>query len=159
MSFAPENPRRQAILEALVQHPGSSFRGLARRAGIPTGTCRHHLNMLERDRRAWSTRIGGRLAIFVGTKPAQAEWVAVQHMPDALDRRLLTLVEHGPVRGQNTFLNAAADTPKSTVQHRLHRLVRWGVLRVHHQGRWLIYTLSPAQLGNLVPTGSQEVSA
>jgi hypothetical protein len=120
-----DHPRRQAILAVLAAHPGCTFRGVARQAGIPSGCVRHHLNVLERQSRAWSTRIGGRLAIFAGTKPDHAQWVAVQHLPDSLDRRLLNLAANGPVRGQQTFFPACPDTPPSTVQHRLARLVRW----------------------------------
>lgn len=154
-----EHPRRKAILEILASHPGCSFRRLARLVGMPTGCARHHLTVLERERRAWSTRFGGRLAIFRGPKPERAEWVAVHHLPDGLDRRLLGLMQHGPVRGQQAFFDACQGTSRSTLQHRLARLQRWGLLTVRFQGRWLIYTLAPGVISNGVLQGTQEVPA
>jgi hypothetical protein len=115
--------------------------------------------MLERDCRAWSARVGGRLAIFAGAKPLQADWVAVQHLPDALDRRLLGIAETGPVTGQEAFFQVCPETPRSTLQHRLARLQRWGLLSVRYQGRWLIYTLAPGMIGSVALRGSQEVPA
>lgn len=157
MRNATEHPRRQAILAALERTPGTSFRTLAKRVGIPTGTCRHHLSMLERRGLAWSTRIGGRLAIFVGSKPQHAEWVALQQMPDALDQRLLGMVQRGPVCGQAVFFSICPKTPKSTVQHRLARLRRWGLLKVNHQGRFLIFSLPPPASHLEAPTEPLEV--
>jgi hypothetical protein len=135
------HPRRVALHALVAQNPGRSFRGLVKLAGIPAGTARHHLTVLERQKRVWSRRVGGRLAHFAGSRPPD-ERACLQLLArgrDPLDQALLDVARLGEVRGQGPFFAACNGIPRSTAQHRLARLVRDGLLTRTDHGRWAVY--------------------
>ncbi|MHB8634550.1 MAG: helix-turn-helix domain-containing protein [Thermoplasmatota archaeon] len=123
--------RNRAILLALIENrPGMTFRSLVAASGIASGTTRHHLNVLVRQRRIWYARIGCRLAHYPGAQPTtDAERLyAMLAGLDGLDRTLLAVMALGDVRGQRPFLDAAQGVPRSTVQNRLERLQARGFI-------------------------------
>lgn len=135
--------RRQIIEEALRRRPGLSFRRVCHVTHIPSGTTRHHLNVLVRQQRIWYTRVGPRLAHFAGAKPETeaARRDAVVATFDYVDSVLYRVArDEGPVP-QKSMLDRF-DGPLSTVQHRIKRLVRLGFLKECPQGRYKFYTVA-----------------
>lgn len=136
---------RREIIEATVEKtPGLSFRQVVATTKIPSGTVRHHINVLAREGRVWYTRLGGRLAHFAGRKPtspiALREVVAASF--DKMDARIyLAVRDEGPLV-QKDILERFGDEPISTVQHRVKRLVRFGILSEQWRDRYREYNVS-----------------
>lgn len=140
-SEALEHPRRSLIYELIKAEPGLNFRALARRAGIAPGTVQFHLRVLCYSRLIWCTYHGSRHRFFPGTEPINEEGIQkalALHALDGLDRRVLDLVRDNP-RNQKAVLDEFPQLPRSTVQHRLSRMVRQGFLVVRPRGRHIVY--------------------
>lgn len=136
--------RRQAIEDLLRHRPGLSFRQIVKLTGIPAGSARHHLSVLIRRRRVWYTTLGNRLAHFTGKKPvtpaALREAVAVSF--DRTDACIyLAVRDEGPLMQKEILARFKAE-PVSTVQHRVKRLVRFGILDEQCMGRYHEYTVA-----------------
>lgn len=143
-SKAAAEARRECIESAIQSHPGLSFRQVVAATRIPAGTTRHHLSVLVRAGRVWYTQLGGRLAHFAGAKPASAvmrrDVVAASF--DEIDGRIYWHVrDEGPV-SQGEILALFSDESKSTLQHRIKRLVRFGLLAERAQGRYKLYEVA-----------------
>jgi predicted transcriptional regulator len=132
------------IVDTVQATPGASFRQIVRETGIPAGTARHHLSVLIRRRRVWYTRMGCRLAHFTGERPQSGMGVirAVTATFDELDGRLyLAARDQGPLCQKDLVAVAPDVVPRSTVQHRIKRLVRLGILRETPMGRRCMYAV------------------
>ena len=111
---------RREIIEATVEKtPGLSFRQVVATTKIPSGTVRHHINVLAREGRVWYTRLGGRLAHFAGRKPtspiALREVVAASF--DKMDARIyLAVRDEGPLV-QKDILERFGDEPILSLIH------------------------------------------
>lgn len=143
-SKAAAEARREIIEDTLRKTPGLSFRQVCASTRIPAGTARHHLTMLVRTGRIWYTQLGGRLAHFAGSRPsspvARRDTVAASF--DQIDGRIYLLVrDHGPV-AQKEILDQFDDEPKATLQHRVKRLVRFGIISERPQGRYRMYEVA-----------------
>lgn len=138
------NANRRALLAIIHARPGLSFRALVQVSGLGSGTVRHHLTVMERHGLVWTLRVGSQLAHFGGSRPASADrrLAALAACCDPLDRALLDVVATQPVRGQRAFFEAAPATPRSSVMHRIQRLVTRGLLLRRDQGRWACYALA-----------------
>lgn len=136
---------RRCLIEDTLQHsPGLSFRQVCKATRIPAGTTRHHLNVLVRQGRIWYTTLGNRLAHFVGRKPQTPVQLreAVAATFDSVDGRIYLMVrDEGPLP-QKAILARFHEEPQSTVQHRIKRLVRLGILDERAQGRFRLYSLA-----------------
>ncbi len=142
-SKAAAEARRDVIESTVEKAPGLSFRQVVAATRIPAGTVRHHLNVLAREGRVWYTRLGGRLAHFAGTRPqspvALREAVATSF--DQTDARIyLAVRDEGPLV-QKDILERFTDEPVSTIQHRVKRLVRFGILTEQWRGRYREYNV------------------
>lgn len=142
---------REVLLRLVHQSPGLTFRGLGKASGIPAATVRHHVTVLMRLDAVWECRVGVRLLHFPGHKPV-ALWDQLEALRDVLDlvdRTFLDLADHGQL-SQAPFFDAAPHLPRSTVQNRLKRLVRYGLMTEGWQGRLHVYRstvgLKPSQL-------------
>lgn len=143
-SKAAAETRREIIEETLAKTPGLSFRQVVASTRIPAGTARHHLTVLSREGRVWYTRLGGRLAHFAGRRPSSPivmrDIVAASF--DAMDGRIyLAVRDQGPLV-QKDILERFDDEPISTIQHRIKRLVRFGILSEHWRGRYREYNVA-----------------
>jgi len=143
MSFEGEQ-RRQAILAAINEHPGLTFRALARATGIPTATLQGHRNILLRRGQAWLLRVEGRLLHFPGTRPACADVVRATWR-DALPEGLRELITEALAAGRQADILHAREAPHSTTQHRLSMLARWGFIAP--VGAWPIRYQRPQDEG------------
>lgn len=136
--------RREVIEDTLRRSPGLSFRQVCKSTRIPAGTARHHLNVLVRQGRVWYTTLGNRLAHFVGRRPDTAVQLreAVAATFDRVDARIyLAVRDEGPL-AQKDILCRFDEEPQSTVQHRVKRLVRLGILDELAQGRYRLYSVA-----------------
>lgn len=141
---ALRHPRRSRIQALVAARPASTFRQLVRCSGIPAGTLRHHLSILSRTGLVRVERDGVRLRHFPAGLDARARLAAT------LERQGLAEVYgfvavHGPV-SQHVVLDGLGG-PRSTTQHRLKRLVRFGVLSERPQGRRRLYAVAGAVPG------------
>ncbi len=143
---AAAEARREIIEDTLRRAPGLSFRQVCAVTRIPAGTTRHHLNVLVRRQRVWYTQLGSRLAHFVGRRPESpiARREAIAATFDKVDAGIyLAVRDEGPLM-QKDILDRFEDEPKATVQHRVKRLVRFGILVEQAQGRCRIYGVAEA---------------
>jgi DNA-binding IclR family transcriptional regulator len=118
------------------------FRDLARRSGLPTGTLAHHLSVLQRSGLIDQAAARGLRLVFVpslGPTAAVRTWVLRK---DGLAELYAYVARSGPV-AQRAVLDAFAALPRSTVQHRLHQLVRGGCITTREQGRFVHYAAVP----------------
>ncbi len=141
---AAAEARREMIEDTLRRSPGLSFRQVCSATRIPVGTARHHLNVLVRRQRIWYTQLGSRLAHFAGQKPTSpvARREAIAATFDKVDAGIyLAVRDEGPLM-QKDILDRLEEEPKATVQHRVKRLVRFGILAERPQGRCRFYEVA-----------------
>lgn len=133
---ALEHPRRARLLAAITAEPGLTFRQLVQSTGIPAGTVRHHLTILERCGLVRIERDGGALRHFLeGASPEDRLAVTLERR--GLDRVYAFVAVHGPVN-QKTILDAMPYS-RSTTQHKVQRLVQRGLMELKRQGRLCMY--------------------
>lgn len=138
---ALQHPARGRILDWVKADPGITFRALSRHLGIPQGTLRHHLNVLERCKLLREERVEGTIAFLPANDLRRARQVTILREPAMVALRDL-VASAGRIcqRDLITYLDGIWN--RSTVQNRLKRLVRAGVLRVHPQGRHSFYEVA-----------------
>lgn len=145
------HPRRARLMAILAESPGLGLRQLGCRSGIPLGTLAHHLALLIRSGAVWTTRHGPRLLHFPAPRldgPTPVRLAVEAHALDDFDRDLIAYLRAAP-QVQKRIIERYPDLPRSTVQHRLARLVKWGFLTVREQGRCLRYDVPRAIPGEL----------
>src|SRR5687768_6111121 len=141
---ALEHPRRRIVMDAIQARPGLGFRDLVRLTSIASGTLRHHLTVLRRSRLIWGTQHDAKVLHFPIQVPHEAHAlpeVLAKHVLDDFDSRIL---QHLRGAAAPVFQKALLDAhppavPRSTIQHRIKRLVRWGLITENRQGRWKRY--------------------
>lgn len=127
---------RQRILAVLDEHPGLCFRTLLRRTGLAAGILRHHVAVMERRGQLVVATCGQRVLHFTEETPPTPERIH-EAMLQELGPDWQTLYDHvtrHPGQRQGTILDAFPDQSRSTVQHRLWRLVELDILRVRPVG-------------------------
>ena len=136
------HPRRGAILALLEAEPGLCFRELMRRTGIGAGSLDHHVRRLVRAGMVWRVRHGPRILHFATDGPRRVREAVMRHGLDPVDQAILAWSRTAGPRRQLAFLDAppAQGMPRSSVQHRLGRLVRQGFLHADRKGRSLVYS-------------------
>ncbi len=139
----PQDPaNRLAVLAAIRAQPGLTFRGVVRVSGIAAGTAGHHVAMLERAQHAWTIHVGFRRLHFPGPRPAM-ESDQARHLVaalDELDRSLLGFIAAHPGAAQGDVVKAFVPRQRSSIQHRLGRLVKRGFVATRLSGRYVLYT-------------------
>jgi predicted transcriptional regulator len=135
-----DHPRREAILAFLAQNPGAGLREIGRATEIPTGTIAHHMGSLLRSGKVTETKHGNVRRFFLADDRL-AELDAAVALRDA---DLRSLVEHLVRAGPST--QGALVPPGvalSSVQSRLDRLVRIGLVASTRSGRFRHYEATP----------------
>jgi len=138
---AGAHPRREQILAVLRESPGMGFRELARRTGIAHGTLSHHVSILHRQGRVWTTRHSPRCLHYPGPRPSDGAGVrdaVVEHALDDVDREIVALASE-PVKQKDVLERFEGRMPPSTVQARLYALRRRGLLMESRAGRYVYY--------------------
>jgi predicted transcriptional regulator len=145
-----EHPNRSLILAVLHEHPGVGFRELTRLTGLASGTMQHHVRLLVRQGRVWTTRLSPRILHYAGARPytdVEIRCEVVDHALDQVDQELVHLASHSV--NQKAVLDAFnGRMPRSTVQARLGALCRRGLMRLERAGRYINYQSLPVRLSN-----------
>lgn len=136
-TLALEHPHRAAIYKAVRAEPGVGLRDLARGCLTPVGTTRHHLTILVRSGLLREERAGRRIAFLPRGERRRPELLATLRDPD-LGALRQAIARKGRL-SQLQLRTHFAGMPRSTIQHRLRRLVEAGALRSFRQGRGIFY--------------------
>lgn len=133
------NEKRDRLLQLIQGRPGLGMRDAARRIGLPQGVAAYHVDKLIEEGHITSARFGGRRLLFPYKAPEGASLAKHVLLEDPHLYAMWTWVFlHGPV-AQQGILRQFHEEPRSTVQHRLDRLVRGGIIRTGTTGRHRIY--------------------
>lgn len=134
-----ENENRVRLLRLIQARPGLGVRDAGRRAGIAMGATAYHVEYLEREGKISTTRYQGRRLLWPYPKaPSGTELAKRVLLEDAGLYAVYMVVRGlGPI-AQGGVL-ASLEGPRTTIQHRLDRLVRGGLLRVQWVGRSRVY--------------------
>ncbi|HUR60995.1 MAG TPA: helix-turn-helix domain-containing protein [Candidatus Thermoplasmatota archaeon] len=139
-----EHPRRRRIFDYIKDHPGATFREVARGVEIATGTTRHHLTVLKRNGVIMERPHGSTTRFFENHGKFEATWNSVVLLREPALKQLHDWLLANPEVPQKDVLEAMAGHgwSRSTTQHRLQRLVEGGMAELRLQGRLKIYKVS-----------------
>jgi predicted transcriptional regulator len=139
-----EHPRRRRIFDYIKDHPGATFREVARGVEIATGTTRHHLTVLKRNGVIMERPHGSTTRFFENHGKFDASWTSVVLLREPPLKLLHEWLSANPEVPQKDVLEAMAvhGWSRSTTQHRLQRLVEGGMAELRLQGRLKIYKAS-----------------
>ena len=131
------HPRRAGIHDAVRRHGVLNFNALGRLLGCPAGTLSHHLDVLRiHGLVAESCQDRLRLVHDPGLNAVEAHRRFVLRQPGLA--AVYGIIAQAP-HFQRDLFEALPDVPRSTVQHRVARLVREGLVKAHAQGRLMRY--------------------
>jgi predicted transcriptional regulator len=137
-----DNPRRKAIHDAVLAHPGISFRGLVRLTGQAIGTTQHHLAVLAKYGLIAKRRQGMTLRFFENHGRHDKVWRELAALYDPRLKALHEWLGAQPELPQQIILDAMQKRhhwPRSTTQHRLSRLEQGGLVQLRLAGRRRYY--------------------
>lgn len=139
---ALEHPRREILYEYIVEHPGTTFREVVRKTGIPTGTTRHHLNVLRRCDLVVEKPHKATLRFFENHGKFDASWDTVVMLREEPLREVHDWLSEHPESPQKVIVAAMMERGHSrgTTQHRLKRLQDAYLVTYRQQGRLKLYT-------------------
>lgn len=131
---------RDRVLAIVQAEPGIHISELGRRLGLPWGTTRYHLAILQR-RGAVEVEKGGRerRAFPSGIPPMQRAWLAALRGPNAVD--VLRLLLDDP-RQSVPRLSRRLGSSEKVVRRQIANLAQAGLLHRYGQVRAL-YELEP----------------
>ncbi|MES2155041.1 MAG: hypothetical protein V4510_07885 [bacterium] len=137
------HPRRASLHAFICEHPGASFREVCRSVRIPTGTTRHHLNVLKRAGLVIEYQHHSRMRFFENHGRYTETWRHTAVLRDPELANLRSWIEAHPGAPQKDVLNAmeTCGWSRSTTQHRLARLQNEGIIAVRFQGRYKTYAI------------------
>jgi DNA-binding transcriptional ArsR family regulator len=148
------NPRRKALLDEIVQHPGATFRELVRRSSIPAGTARHHLTILKRSGLIVEHGHKATRRFFENHGKFDLSWQQVVALREPELKELHAWLVARPGWHSQKEVIAGMSVlgwSRSTTQHRLARLVAHGAVSLRLQGRLKMYSPAPTATGR--PSG------
>lgn len=146
---ALKHPRRQALAAYIEDNPGATFRELVREVGVPAGTCRHHLSVLQRADVIVEHRHRATVRFFENHGKYDSTWETVVMLREDDLAKVHGFIEGNPGAMQKAILQHASEQwgwSRSTTQHRLQRLVDAGVVTIREIGRRKEYSV-PQQDG------------
>jgi predicted transcriptional regulator len=153
-----EHPRRKAIHDYVVAHPGATFREVAREVRLPAGTARHHLSSLKRAGLLVEHPFHASVRFFENHGKYAKTWRETTVRRDPALAQLEAWLQAHPGAAQKDILDAMEQGPgwsRSTTQHRLARLVAEGLVHATASGRRLHYQVGRGP--EPVATGRQPV--
>lgn len=139
----PDSPAREAILEHLRSHPGSSIRAVQRAQDVAWGTAVYHLNRLEKAGRVVSHRSGRAHRYWDSRCPEAAQRRRVIVLKSETPRRLAVAVQAEPGLAQKQLCQRLGMSPSVASKH-LSRLAAAGLVEVQPRARARIYYPTPA---------------
>jgi predicted transcriptional regulator len=141
-----ESPRRRALFERILAHPGLSLRELQRQQGWGIGTTVHHLRHLVRAGHVVAQPYGHTVRYFENHGRYQRTWRAVAVLADArLGGLHAWLLGHAGASQREVVGHArvAWGWGRSATQDRLQALVREGLAEARSVGRRTVYVARP----------------
>ncbi len=155
-----KHPNRRRLYEAVKEHPGATFRELVRRTEIPTGTARHHLQVLAQANLISIRQHKETLRHFDNHGRFDDSWRAVTLLREPELRMLCAWLAEHPGVHQRGIMEASTQWgwSRSTTQHRLRRLEAEGLVTVVAQGRLKCYSVA-AQVATLAQSMPARASA
>ncbi len=150
-----KHPNRRSLYEAVQAHPGATFRELVRRTGIPTGTARHHLQVLAQANVISIRPHKETLRHFDNHGQFDDSWQVVTLLREPDLRALCEWLADNPGVHQRGIMEASTQWgwSRSTTQHRLRRLEAENLVTMTPRGRFKCYSLSPATSALLADDG------
>jgi DNA-binding transcriptional ArsR family regulator len=142
---ALRHPRRRTIYDYVVAHPGSNVSDVSAATAIGSSSLRHHLNVLQRAGHIVQKPHKSTLRVFQNHGMYDHNWNEVVLLREPPLARLHDWLLKNPHATQRKVVDAlgAEGWTRSTVQHRLGRLVSGGLVEVRHAGRRKIYSAAP----------------
>ncbi len=137
------HPNRRKLHDYILSNPGGTFREVVRGTGIPTGTARHHLAVLNQANLIQEHGHKSTLRYFENHGRFDESWNTVVMLREPELKRLHTWLLENPGSMQREVLDHADASwgwSRSTTQHRLKRLADEGLIAVKLQGRLKLYT-------------------
>lgn len=135
---ALEHPKRQVIYDYVLKAPGATFREVVRETGYATGTTRHHLTILKRSKAIMEQKYAQTLRYYENHGKYDDSWDTVALLREPELAELHEWLMANPGMNQKSII-AAFDWSRSTVQHRLNRLVDGGLAVIRPMGRQNLY--------------------
>lgn len=145
-----QHPRRKAIHDYVVTHPGATFREVAREVGLPAGTARHHLSSLKRAGLLVEHPFHASVRFFENHGKYAKTWRETTVRRDPALAQLEAWLHAHPGAAQKDILDAMEKSQgwsRSTTQHRLARLVAEGLAHATASGRRLHYQVGQGPAG------------
>lgn len=157
-----QHPRRKAIHDYVVAHPGATFREVAREVRLPAGTARHHLSSLKRAGLLVEHPFHASVRFFENHGKYAKTWRETTVRRDPALAELEAWLNAHPGAAQKDILDAmeqANGWSRSTTQHRLARLVAEGLVHATASGRRLHYQVGQGPATVAVPGQKSPVAA
>ncbi len=131
------HPNRRRLYNFIQRAPGATFREVVRETGIPSGTARHHIQVLCQAGLICERAHRSTLRYFENNGQHDDSWNSVVLLREAPLARLHAWLVHRPPAYQKDILLEASSWgwSRSTTQHRLSRLVDGGLVTIAAQGR------------------------
>lgn len=141
-----ENPRRSAVYQYVVAHPGANFREVVRGSLIASGTARHHLTILKRHGLVMEKPHRATMRYFENHGKYNSTWDAVVLLRKPEFKLLYDYIQNRGQLVQKDILAGMEERfnwSRSTTQHRLAQLVQNGNLSIFLRGRRKEYSAVP----------------
>jgi predicted transcriptional regulator len=142
---ALKNHRRRQLYDAILAHPGATYRFLMQATGQSDGGTRHHLAALQRLRLVAVQRHEGTLRYYENHGRYDQTWRREALLRDPHLRQVVEWVAQHPGRNQRAIIQhaeAAWAWSGKVTRQRLARLARWGLLVARRDGRSRLYTVA-----------------
>lgn len=144
---ALENKNRQKLYSYIQEAPGTTFREILRETDMPSGTARHHLDVMTRSEMIVEHRHRSTLRYFENHGMFDDDWHVVVFLREPELAKVHAWVRDNPDEFQKSLLEHAESVwgwHRSTTQHRLARLVDAGLVRYRQAGRRKFYSVVDA---------------
>lgn len=142
-----DNPRRRHIFDAIKERPGLTNSNLCQATGVPRTTLLFHLTILQRSKLIVAKGTTRTARFFENHGKFDASWKAHEALAESGSHELVAFVgQVGSSIRQTDLVDLASRTiglPRSTVQRKLSKLVKAGLLNSNRVGGVLRYSLPP----------------
>jgi predicted transcriptional regulator len=140
-----DNPRRRRVHDAVLAHPGATYRVLMEASSLSDSVTRHHLKKLAAAGLIVAQQHGKIIRYFENHGRYTQTWKAVVAHRDPSFRHLLGRLRTHPNQTQQQLIDhaQAVGLNRMATQRRLHRLEAWGLIQGEPDGRTRRYRLNP----------------
>ncbi|MBR6011046.1 MAG: winged helix-turn-helix transcriptional regulator [Methanomicrobium sp.] len=132
---ANSDGNRKTIYDAVCENPGVISVEISELTGINIGTARYHLYVLERNRKIFHVKKGGKVYYFRNDPAFTESRIADIIIARSENRRLILKIVRERPGISNKHISDAIGIDKSTVHWHIKCLSDVGAVRVEHDGR------------------------